>query len=170
MPADLPRADFETALLDAIHRFFRERGTGNTDKLDESEMVSGRRLQLATTILFLQMIAADHGARHDEHQTLLAVVSRMLGIGGDDAAILIRVSEEHVKTPLPELLRTLQQRCSLVQKKNVVESMWQLAFADAELAGHEESVVRKVAQARGLSTADLFETKIIAREAFLQSG
>jgi len=47
--------------------------------------------------------------------------------------------------------------------------MWQLAFADAELAGQEEYFVRKVAGSLGLTTADLVETKILAREAFLSS-
>jgi len=42
-----------------------------------------------------------------------------------------------------------------------------LAFADADLAGHEEYFVRKVSQSLGLSRADLIETKILAREAFL---
>jgi uncharacterized tellurite resistance protein B-like protein len=46
----------------------------------------------------------------------------------------------------------------------------QLAFADAELVGHEEYFVRKVAESLGLTTADLVETKVQAREAFLNPG
>jgi len=164
--SDEARPGIEAALLDAIHHFFEERAT-LTESKDDPARVTGRSLQLAATVLFLQMIAADQESRNDEHRTLLETVSRVLGVGGDDAVTIIRVAESHVKTPLPKLLRVLDLQCTVVQKKKIVESMWQLAFSDAELAGHEEYFVRKVAQALHLNNADLVETKILAREAFL---
>jgi uncharacterized tellurite resistance protein B-like protein len=172
MPADPVHSDIEAALLQAIHEFFEERATAAAapPPAAEGEAVTGGRLQLAATVLFLQMIAADHGSRHDEHQALLDVLSRVLRIEGEKAAIVIRVAEAQVKKPIKKLLRVLKERCTPAQKKKVVESMWQLAFADAELAGQEEYFVRKVAESLGLHTADLIETKVLAREAFLNSG
>lgn len=168
MPANPAHSEMETALLQTIHEFFEERAT--LSPVPESEAVLGGRLQLATTVLFLQMIAADHGSRHDEHEALQGILARVLRIEGEKAAVVIRVAEEHVKKPLKKLLGVLRERCTHVQKKKVIESMWQLAFADAELAGQEEYSVRKVSESLGLSTADLVETKILAREAFLASG
>lgn len=168
MSAEPPLRDIETALLDAIHQFFAERATEPVRPAGHDEPLASRPLQLATTVLFLQMIAADHEARHDEHQALAAAIGRVLGIESHEAATIIRLGEEHVKTPLPALLRLLNERCSHAQKKRVVEGMWQLAFSDAELAGHEEYFVRKVTQALDLGTADLIETKIVARERFLR--
>lgn len=170
MPKSPPHSDIETALLQAIHEFFEERATPSPVPIPESATVTDGRLQLATTVLFLQMIAADHGSRHDEHEALLGILARVLRIEGDRAAVIIRVAEEHVKKPLKKLLQVLRERCTQAQKKKVVESMWQMAFADAELAGQEEYFVRKVAESLGLTTADLVETKILAREAFLISG
>jgi uncharacterized tellurite resistance protein B-like protein len=54
------------------------------------------------------------------------------------------------------------------QKRRLVEALWRIAFADAELAGHEEYLVRKIAGKLNLSTADLMETKLQAREKFLR--
>jgi len=124
-------------------------------------------LQLATAILFLQMIAADRESKHDEHQALITAVSTSLRMDGQEAVTLIRLAEKHVKTPLPQLVQALRDRCTPAQLKSVVTSLWQLAFADADLAGHEEYFVRKIAESLGLSTADLVETKILAREAAL---
>lgn len=124
-------------------------------------------MQLATAILFLQMIAADRESKHDEHQALITAVSTSLRMDGQEAVTLIRLAEKHVKTPLPQLVQALRDRCTPAQLKSVVTSLWQLAFADADLAGHEEYFVRKIAESLGLSTADLVETKILAREAAL---
>jgi uncharacterized tellurite resistance protein B-like protein len=170
MTAPIAHSDLETALFQAIHEFFEDRANPNPEGArieGDNEALSGGRLQLAATVLFLQMIAADHGSRHDEHKALLNILSRVLRIEGEKAAMVIRVAEEHVKKPLPKLLRLLRERCSEPQKKKLVESMWRLAFADAELAGQEEYFVRKVAESLGLSRADLVETKILAREGFL---
>ncbi len=162
-----PPSEIESALLSAIRQFFETRAASPPEPIEEDSAVTGRRLQLATTVLFLQMIAADQESKHDEHQALIDAVARVLGIGGENAIIIIRLAEEHVKTPLPQLLRLLNERCTEAQLKSVITHLWQLAFADAELAGHEEYYVRKVAQALHLSTADLIETKVKAREAFL---
>ena len=167
MPPKPPESDLESALLTAIRQFFEARPASPAPVSDEDDTVTGRRLQLATAILFLQMIAADRESKHDEHQALIDAVSRVLRIDGRNAVTLIRLAEDYVKTPLPQLLRLLKERCTPAQKKNVVTCMWQLAFADAELLGHEEYFVRKVSDALGLSTADLVETKVLARESFL---
>ena len=49
-----------------------------------------------------------------------------------------------------------------------MEALWRIAFADAELAGHEEYLVRKIAGKLNLTSADLVETKVRAREKFLE--
>lgn len=167
MPGNPAPSEIEAALLQAIHEFFEEHTAASQEVVPEAETVRDGLLQLATTVLFLQMIAADHGSRHDEHKTLLGVLSRVLRVEGEQAAIIIRAAEQHVKKPLRKLLRVLRERCTPLQKKKVVESMWRLAFADAELAGQEEYFVRKVSESLGLTTADLVEAKILAREAFL---
>ena len=66
------------------------------------------------------------------------------------------------------LVQRSQQECTVEQKRQLVESLWRIAYADAELAGHEEYLVRKIAGQLGLSTADLVETKVRAREEFLK--
>lgn len=165
-----PPSDLESALLSAIRQFFETRELSPATGPGDEASVTSRKLQLATAVLFLQMIAADQESKHDEHQALVTAVAEVLRIDGNDAIILIRLAEEHVKTPLPQLLRLMNERCTEAQLKSVVTQLWQLAFADAELAGHEEYYVRKVAQALHLSTADLIETKVRAREAFMGSG
>ena len=55
---------------------------------------------------------------------------------------------------------------SLEQKKLLVEQMWRVAFADAEILAHEEYLVRKVAGLLHLPLADFLEAKIRARDAF----
>lgn len=118
----------------------------------------------------VSVVRADLESRQDEHRALEAAVGRALDLHEEAAAVVVRVAEEALELGVSfgELLQQLARECSLEQKRQLVESLWRIAFADAELATHEEYLVRKIAGQLGLSTADLVETKIRAREDFLK--
>jgi uncharacterized tellurite resistance protein B-like protein len=52
----------------------------------------------------------------------------------------VRVAEEALELGVSfgELLQQLARECSIDQKRQLVESLWRIAFSDAELATHEE--------------------------------
>lgn len=131
--------------------------------------ITHRRLQLASAVLMVSVVRADFESRQDELRALERAVSRALDLHEEAAALVVRLAEQAIARGVSfgAVLVQLGQECSLEQKRQLVESLWRIAFADAELAGHEEYLVRKIAGQLGLSTADLVETKVRAREAFL---
>jgi uncharacterized tellurite resistance protein B-like protein len=132
--------------------------------------ITDRRLQLAAAVLMVSVVRADLESRQDEHRVLDKAVARGLDLPEDEAAIVVRCAEEALDQGVrfPVLLARLARECSPGQKQQLVELLWRIAFSDAELAGHEEYLVRKIAGKLGLSTADLVETKVRAREDFLR--
>lgn len=173
MADELGGEELERTLLDAIADVFegRRRALSVTPgtAVPPPVPLSNLALQLATVVLFLKVVRADHEQKSDEHQALLGALDRVLGLRGDDAAMLVRVAEERLsRAPMGDLLNAVEANADPGQRKQIVENLWRLAFADAELAGNEEYFVRKVALAVGLSLADLMETKVKAREAFLR--
>jgi len=132
--------------------------------------ITSRRLQLASAVLMVAVVRADFESRQDEHRALEHAVSRALDLHHEAAALVVRTAEEALERGISfgKLLQALARECSLDQKRSLVESLWRIAFSDAELAGHEEYLVRKIAGQLGLSTADLVETKVRAREGFLR--
>ena len=100
----------------------------------------------------------------------LLALARALDLADDEAGVVVRAAEEALDRGVrfAAVLERLSRECSIDQKRRLVESLWRIAFADAELAGHEEYLVRKIAGQLGLTTADLVETKVRAREDFLR--
>jgi uncharacterized tellurite resistance protein B-like protein len=137
---------------------------------DGAVAITERRLQLAAAVLMVSVVRADFESRQDEHRVLERGLARALDLPEDDAAVVVRVAEEAIARGVrfPAVLARLARDCSAAQKLRLVEWLWRIAFADAELAGHEEYLVRKVAGQLGLSTADLVETKVRAREGFVR--
>jgi uncharacterized tellurite resistance protein B-like protein len=132
--------------------------------------ISDRQLRLAAAILMVWLVRADGASRQDEHRSLEDGVSRALGLAPGEGAIIVRAAEEaaDLGVPFAEVVARLARGSSGAQRLLLVESLWRIAFADAELADHEEYLVRKIAGLLGLTSADLVETKVRAREAFVR--
>jgi uncharacterized tellurite resistance protein B-like protein len=130
-----------------------------------------KQIRAAVAVLLVQVVRADFEVRHDEHRALGHVLQRVLGLSEGEADTLVRRGEEDVAHGVlfREVVSVIA-RCTDDVKKKVVHALWRVAFADAELQGHEEYLVRKIAEQIELSTADLVETKLRAREEFLKEG
>jgi uncharacterized tellurite resistance protein B-like protein len=145
---------------------FLERGTAP----EGQATIGSRGLQLAAAVLMVSVVRADHESHHDEHRALEKAVARALDLPAEHAAVVVRAAEAAIARGVrfAAVLKRLAGECSLAQKKKLTEWLWRIAFADAELSGQEEYLVRKIAAQLGLATADLVETKVRAREGFLR--
>ena len=137
---------------------------------DGGSAITDRQLQLAAAVLMVSVVRADRANRQDEHRALERAVGQALDLGEGAAAVVVRAAEEAIArgASFAAILQKLQAGCSTDQKRGLVEALWRIAFADAELAGHEEYLVRKIAGKLNLTSADLVETKVRAREKFLE--
>jgi uncharacterized tellurite resistance protein B-like protein len=128
-----------------------------------------QQFRAAVAVLLVDVVLADGRIRHDEHRALGHALQRVLGLSEAQADALLRRGEEEMARSLPfrDVVEVVA-RCSDDVKKKVVHALWRVAFADAELDGNEEYLVRKIAEHIGLKTADLVETKLRAREEFIK--
>lgn len=131
--------------------------------------ISDRSVQLAAAVLMVSVVRADHESRQDEHRALEAALPRAFGVEPGLAVVIVRAAEDALEQGVSfgSAVDRLARECSGDQKRRLVEALWRIAYADAELSGEEEYLVRKIATRLGLTTADLLETKVRAREAFL---
>ncbi len=134
-----------------------------------SAAITDRQLQAAAAVLMVSVVRADRASRQDEHRALEEAVSQALDLDAETAGVVVRAAEDALTrgASFAAILQSLEAGCSVSQKRHLVEALWRIAFADAELAGQEEYLVRKIAGHLNLTTADIVETKIRAREKFL---
>ncbi len=126
-------------------------------------------LRLAVAVLLVQAVRADHRVLADEHRSLGPQAARLLGLPPVELARLLRLAEEQAYggRPLADCVAVVA-RGTLDLRKKVLHGLWRVVLADAELHAHEEYLVRKIGEQLELSTADLIETKLRAREEFLE--
>jgi uncharacterized tellurite resistance protein B-like protein len=130
-----------------------------------------RRLQLATAVLLIEMARADHAEGRDELREVERALTGLLGLAPREAAILIRMAEHTLEQPPPfkAVTRLIADQFTGEEKRKVVQALWQVAFADAELGPHEEYFVRKVADLIHLPFDAFLLAKIRAKEDFFRA-
>ncbi|HEY6547784.1 MAG TPA: TerB family tellurite resistance protein [Vicinamibacteria bacterium] len=152
-------------LLQPLEDLLRSGSAPDPPEPDEAQ------LRAAVTVLLVQVVRADALVRHDEHRALEPTLQRVLGLSEEEASALVRHGEDDVaRGVLFRDVVAVASRCSADTRKKIVHALWRVAYADAELEGREEYLVRKIAEHLQLSTADLVETKLRAREEFLKDG
>ena len=165
------RAELEESLSQTIHVFFELKLKPQLDGASTSASrtrVTDRQLQLATAVLLPEAARCDFDLRADEFNAILGAVRRMMGLTEDKAVAVIRFAEEEVRQSrrLYEFTGLVDANYTPEQKKALVQYLWQVAYADAQLVASEEYLVRKIADLLNVPLADFLDAKIRARDTF----
>ncbi len=164
------RAELRESLLGAIQNFFDEQlaPKAEGDAGVTQKRVTDRQLQLATAVLLLEVARCDFDLRADELNAVSAGVRDILGLTEDEASAVVRFAEEEVRQSkrIHEFTNLVDRNYTPEQKKTVVQYLWQVAFADAQLLPSEEYLVRKISELLHVPKADFLDAKIKARDAF----
>lgn len=151
-------------MLDKIRTFFDQQIAGREEaSADDAD----HRLRLATAALFIEMTQADFEVKTEETVMVSHAVQRALALSTDETEQLIALAREEVaeSVSLYEFTRLINEGFTPEQKKRIVELLWSIAFADAEIEKHEEYLVRKIARLIHVPHVDFIEAKRKARAA-----
>ena len=79
---------------------------------------------------------------------MAALLKESLRLSEDDLKVLLENASERVDaaTSLYEFTRLVNDHYSAREKGELIEAMWRVAYADAELDKYEEHLIRRVAE------------------------
>ena len=131
-------------MLKSIRDFF-EQNIGVQGGAPATERHS---IELATAALLVEVVRADAATQPGEQQVVLRAVREKFSLSAEEAEALMRLAEEEMRTANDyyQFTSLINRRFTQLQKQRVVELMWQVAYADAELSAHENHMLRRVAE------------------------
>jgi uncharacterized tellurite resistance protein B-like protein len=124
-------------------------------------------IELATAALLVEVVRSDGVADEKEHAAVLRAVHEKFGLSGAEADTLIRLAEEEVRqaTDYYQFTSLINRHFTQEQKQRVIELMWQVAYADAEISAHENHLMRRIADLLHIAHGDYIAAKMRAKEA-----
>ena len=122
-------------------------------------------VELATAALLVEVIRSDAGISTSEQQAVLHAVREKFGLSDEEAKTMFKLAEEEVRTANDyyQFTSLINRHFNQQQKQHVIELMWRVAYADAELAAHENHVLRRIAELLHVTHADYIAAKMRAR-------
>ena len=124
-------------------------------------------VQLATAVLLVEVIKADPATGPDEQAALFAALNTKFALTPDELARLVELAEATAQGlyDYHRFTSILNEQFTQEQKIQVVEAMWQIAFADGHLDVHENHLISKVAGLLHVTHGEYIAAKLHAREA-----
>lgn len=121
-----------------------------------------RELQVATCVLLLEAAHADAEFSPVEEQCLADRMQRHFGLSAADFAD-IREEAEAQRRGSVELwgfARRIREHAAPEERRQVVEMVWSVLYADGVLDGHEDYLVHVLARILGLDHRALIDAKV----------
>ncbi|MBK7767669.1 MAG: TerB family tellurite resistance protein [Sulfuritalea sp.] len=103
-------------------------------------------LQLATAALLVEMMRMDGSVTADETATVTRALQTRFDLGPEEVGALMTLAtaEARQATDYFQFTSLINKSFSAEQKIQVIESLWQAAFADGRLDAHEQHFMSKI--------------------------
>ena len=132
---------------------------------EATEPDAEKSLQIATAALFVEMTRADFQALQVEHDAVLMSLETTLDLDRGTAIELLALAQDEAEEAIElfQFTRLVDSSFTAEQKVEIIERLWQVAFADDHLDKHEEYLVRKIADLLHVPHRDFIAAKKRAR-------
>ena len=131
----------------------------------ESEKEADRVL-FSVVVLLAEIMHADHQLNSREKSVITSILKKYYGMDGSAASALFEEADRLLQGPV-----SLHEHTSLVndsfdyrKKLDLINHLWQVAYADDMLDRYEEHLIRKLADLLHISHRDFIKEKHAALE------
>ncbi|TDX30856.1 putative tellurite resistance protein B-like protein [Modicisalibacter xianhensis] len=147
-------------MLDAIQQFF----TRTLAPQDDANRAL--TLELATAALLCEVVRADYQTEPQELDTLRDMLQARFSLNraAVDELMDLAAAEADQAVDHFQFVRLVNEHYDYADKVELVELMWQLAYADEQLDALEEHRIRKLADLLFVRHSDFIRTKLRVQE------
>jgi uncharacterized tellurite resistance protein B-like protein len=133
----------------------------------QASIDDARSLQLATAVLLVEVMRSDTAVSAEERSATLAALRTQFALSDDELARLLAQAEDTAKSANDYFRFTsaMNEQFTQAEKIQVVEHMWQVAFADGHLDANENHLISKIAGLLHVTHGEYIAAKLHAREA-----
>lgn len=144
-------------MLGTIKRFFEQNMQIELASNDQSH-----QLKLATAALLVEMMHQDEQVLASEEEAVRNVLKERFQLTDKETHELYELAEQevHSATDYYQFTRLIAEQYSQQQKIQVIELLWQVAYADDHLDAYEEHMVRRIADLIYVPHQDFIQAKL----------
>ncbi len=119
-------------------------------------------LELATAALFSEIIRADRDIQQSELDTYRDKLAAQFNLSDDELSALMDEGQEMAEDAVDfvQFTQVINEKCDSEQKAAILKGLWQVAYADNEIAPIEEHTIRRIADLLYIPHSQFIKTKL----------
>jgi uncharacterized tellurite resistance protein B-like protein len=133
---------------------------------EESPQQRAHALELATAVLLVEVMRADPALQTAERRAVVKALHEKFGLPDEALARLVEQAEVTARnaSDFYQFTSRINERLAHPQKIQVIENMWQVAYADAHLHANENHLISKMADLLYVTHGEYIGAKMRAKE------
>lgn len=145
-------------MIDAIKNFFETRIMSTASSQTDADE---QALRVATAALLIEMMNADFECTESERQSIRQLLGERFALANEDVDEIFTLAKQQVENAVSHYQFTslIKDGFSYEQRVQLIELLWQVAYADATLQKYEEALVRKIADLIYVRHVDFMSAK-----------
>lgn len=146
-------------MIDLVKKFFGKR---SYDDSSNQRRQRPHDIRIATCALLLEMSNIDGEFSALERENIISILKRDFDLSDEHAKKLLEASNKELKGSIDlwQFTNLINQNYSIKEKIRVVETVWDIVYADGKLDKHEDYLVHKLATLLRLTHKQLIEAKL----------
>lgn len=127
-------------------------------------------LQLATAVLLIEVMRSDADSTDQEQATILKILKERFDLADAEVAQLSDLGHRMATAAhdFHQFTSLINRELALPEKLQIVEYLWQVAYADRRISAHENHLMRRMADLLHISHGDYIAAKMRAKPAGLK--
>ncbi len=136
--------------------------TNETAGLSAAGIPQPHRLHVATCAILLEMAKIDGEFNDSERQGLISIFKDKYDLTDDEIAALIEASEEELERSIDlwQFTRNINKNYTPDEKIGIIETIWEVAYADGRLDKHEDYLIHKLSDILNIPHKHLIDAKL----------
>ncbi|GAB2690507.1 TerB family tellurite resistance protein [Aliiglaciecola sp. 3_MG-2023] len=135
--------------------------------LQQHDPVSEQQtIELATAVLLFEIMRADGKFEASEQDTYQQILKTHFDLTESELASLMKLSSDQAKQAVDyhQFTRTINQHCDVQEKRQILESLWRVAYADKHLDVHEINLIRRISDLLHIPHSEFIQSKLKVTE------
>jgi uncharacterized tellurite resistance protein B-like protein len=134
----------------------------NQKPLEVKDDDSALRIQLATCVLLLEVAHSDDEFTVEEGKHIVEIMKEKFDLSAEYVIDLMKLAmeEREESVDLWQFTNVVDNNYSPAEKELVLETLWEVIFADEELHPREEYIVRRITTLLNLTHSQFIEAKL----------
>lgn len=155
-------------MIDLVKKFF---GKSSHDNSSNQKRQATHDIRIATCALLLEMSNIDGEFSALERENIISILKKDFDLSDEYTTTLLEASNEELKGSIDlwQFTNLINQNYSMEEKIRVIETVWDIVYADGKLDKHEDYLIHKLANLLRLTHKQLIEAKLKVKKSVLDN-